>query len=81
MDPRIVNYMHKEKERIPEWIMQDVRQRLGYEPDDTSHDDEIYDTMTPREIFEEWLSWNGILGCHDRILKAIHSIFGVDLGY
>lgn len=81
MNPRIVEYMEcSNTEKIPQCIIRDVRERLGYEPDDTSHDDEI-NVMSPREIFEAWLEWQGISGYSDRILKVIHGIFGVDLGY
>lgn len=81
MNPRIKEIMETSNaERIPQWILSNIRERLGYESDDTSHDDEIND-MTPREIFEEWLEWQGICGYSDRILKAIHVIFEVDLRY
>lgn len=63
----------------PDYILRDVRQNMGVEPDDESRDDEIR-TMSPTEIFDKWLEWQGIIGYSHRILNAIEEIFDIDLG-
>lgn len=58
------------------YIMRCVRQNLGLEPNDTSRDKEIL-TMTPREVFDKWLEWQGIIGYGEIIISAIENIFNV----
>lgn len=42
-------------------IMENVRQNLGLEEDDTSRDNEIM-AMSPREVFDRFCTWEGLLG-------------------
>lgn len=62
----------------PEYVMKNVRQNLGLEPDDTSMDSEIND-MSKREVFARCLEWEGIIGYEYKILSLVSEIFGVDL--
>ena len=64
--------------KYPEYIMRDVRRNMGLDFDDTSIDNEI-ETMTPTEIFERWLEWQGIIGYSHRILSAVEEIFDIEL--
>lgn len=63
---------------MSDYIIRDVRQNMGLEPEDTSRDSEIL-TMTPAEIFDRWLEWQGIIGYSHRILSAIEEIFDINL--
>ena len=60
-----------------EWIYKAVRQNLGLEPDDTSQDEEI-NAMSKQEVFDRFLTWQGIIGYSNRILSALEKIYGVD---
>lgn len=62
----------------PEWLLKDVRRNLGLEPDDTSHDEEI-NAMSKQEVFERYLTWQGIIGYSDRIILVIETIYNVEL--
>lgn len=62
----------------PEWLLKNIRQNLGLEPDDTSQDDEI-NAMSKQEVFERYLTWQGIIGYSDRIISVIETIYNVDL--
>jgi len=64
--------------KYPEYIMRSVRQRFGLEPDDTSRDKDI-DVMSPIEVFDEWLGWQGIIGYCGTILSVVEDIFGVEI--
>lgn len=61
-----------------EWIYKAVRQNLGLELDDTSQDDEI-NAMSKQEIFERYLTWQGIIGYSNRIISLIETIYNVEL--
>ena len=62
----------------PEWLLKNIRQNLGLEPDDTSQDDEI-NAMSKQEVFERYLTWQGIIGYSNKIILAIETIYNVDL--
>lgn len=70
--------MKKNTERIPETILDDIRQNLGAEPGDTSEDERI-NRMTPDQLFDRWLTWHGIIGWGGQIRGAIRDIYGVEL--
>lgn len=65
---------------VPESVMKDMRQRLGYDEDDTTPDEEILN-MSGKDFLEEYLCWNGLLGFADMILEAIDMAYGVSLEY
>lgn len=62
----------------PEWLLKNIRQNLGLEPDDTSQDDEI-NAMSKQEVFERYLTWQGIIGYSNRIISVIETIYNVEL--
>lgn len=64
--------------KYPEYIMQDLRQRRGLEPDDTSEDKDI-NTLSPNEAFYEVCQWDGLLGYDSTIKNWIKDIYKVDL--
>ena len=64
--------------RYPEHIVKCIRQRLGLEEDDTSRDEEI-SLMTPPEVFEEVLEWDGLIGYFCTIKNWIEDIYGFDI--
>lgn len=64
----------KQIDLYPDSIMRCVRQNLGYDPNDISADKEI-SIMTPHEVLNSWLEWNGIIGYTDDILHAVSSIY------
>lgn len=59
-------------------IMEDVRQNLGLEPDDTSKDDEINE-MSRDEILDRVCEWHGLIHYGDTIREWIENIWGIDL--
>lgn len=63
---------------FPEYIVKRLRERLGLDEDDASRDEEI-SLMTPNEVFEEILEWEGIIGYAGTIKMWISDIYGVDL--
>lgn len=76
----ITNELNKPQEPppYPERIMRRVRQSLGVEEFDTSHDDEIRDM--PRDmVFDKCLTWEGIIGYGFQIRSWIEDIYKVSL--
>lgn len=59
-------------------VYQFVRQRLDYDEFDGSHDDEI-DEMTPVEVFDEVIAWEGIIGYSEEIMEWVECVYDVDL--
>lgn len=66
------------EELYPKDIMEALRQRKYLEPDDSSRDEEI-SLMSPNEVFEEVLEWNGICNYAHTIKRWIKDIYGIDL--
>lgn len=66
------------EELYPKDIMEALRQRKHLEPDDTSRDDEI-SLMSPNEVFEEVLEWDGLISYAYKIKRWIKDIYGIDL--
>lgn len=64
--------------KYEEYIMKDLRQRLGLEPDDESKDDEIM-SMSKDEVFESLLEWEGIIGYAGIIRSYVEDVYGVCL--
>lgn len=73
-----MKYYLDENPSIPEFVMEDMRCRLGYDENDTSADEKIL-TLSPREFLREYLNWHGILEYTDFILEAIYMAYGVSL--
>lgn len=66
--------------KYSEPLMGCIRQRLGLEETDTSKDQEI-ERMTPREVFDHRLCWEGIIGYSGTILGWVKEIYKVDLDF
>ena len=67
------------KEKYPQYIINDVRNRIAQDESDTSMDDKIL-RMSPSQVFAHVVAWNGLLGGYDNTIKDwIHSVYGVDL--
>lgn len=63
---------------ILESTMQEMRQRLGYDEDDTSNDEEIL-KMDPGDFLNEYLGWHGLIGHYEMIVNAIYMAYGISL--
>ena len=63
--------------KYPTYIMKRLRQNLGLEPDDTSGDKEI-DIMSPGEVVDRVLEWEGIIGYSSLITDLIFGDYGFD---
>ena len=63
--------------KYPTYIMKRLRQNLGLEPDDTSGDKEI-DIMSPGEVVDRVLEWEGIIGYSSLITDLIFDVYGFD---
>lgn len=60
-------------------VMYALRQVNGMGKEDTSIDDKIMN-MNRKEVFDQYCTWNGLLGCwSDYLLNAIESIYNVKL--
>lgn len=58
--------------------MENLRERMGLEPKDTSEDERIL-RMYPWAFLNEMLAWEGIIGYTDTILEMIEMAYGIDL--
>jgi len=67
---------------IPEEIIPpvigDVRKNMGLDEDDPSKDGKIA-KMSRSQIFERYMTWNGIIGYESMIKEAIREIYNVEL--
>ena len=45
------------EKKLPEHILRAVRQNMGYEETDTSHDEQIHQ-MGPMEVMGYWFGWH-----------------------
>lgn len=65
--------------RYPEYMMCQLRQRLGLEDKyDTQYDEEI-NNMSSDKVFEHLLNWNGLVGWDYKIKDWVKMIYGVEL--
>ena len=62
----------------PDYVLKVLRQRFRKSEDDTSMD-EYFQTISPDEVFNEILEWEGLLGYTHRILSWIQDIYKVRL--
>lgn len=63
---------------VPQSVMKDMRQRLGYEENETDPDEEILN-MSGYEFLDEYLNWNGLIRFTDMIVEAIYMAYGINL--
>lgn len=73
-----IKYYLDEHPGVPESVMKDMRQRLGFDADDTTPDETILN-MTGREFLAVYLEWHGFIGYTDFILEALYMAYGVSL--
>ena len=73
-----INYYIVEHPEVPESVMRDMRERFGYDENDTTPDEEIL-TLSGKDFLENYLSWNGLIGYSDTIIEAIYMAYGVSL--
>ena len=67
-----------EKPEVDLSIMEELRQVMGLDEDDSSIDEEIL-RMSGFEFLNKWLEWNGIIGWTGSILNVIQMAYGIDL--
>ena len=65
------------KTKYPAYIMKRLRQNLGLKPNDASKDKEI-DIMSPGEVVDQVLEWEGIIGYSILITNLIFDVYGFD---
>ena len=63
---------------IPDYIMEDLRERRDLEYDDATEDNDIL-TMSGAEFLDELLNWEGIIGYTNTIMEYIEMAFGINL--
>jgi hypothetical protein len=66
------------KKQYPENILRKLRQRQDLEKYDTSMD-ETFNAMSPNEVFEAVLEWQGFIGYSNTIKIWIEQIYGINL--
>ena len=64
--------------KYPEQILKMVRQRLELAENDRSQDQKINE-MSPYEVFDHCLHWEGIIGYTGTILSWFRDIYNVDI--
>lgn len=65
-------------QNYPEYILRTLRERQDMSEEDTSRDEE-FQQLSPREVLEECLEWEGICGYTSWILDLIKDIYKVKL--
>jgi len=68
----------KNVERIDKDIINDIREYLGVEPDDTSKD-EVINNMSLNQIFHYWCDRNGYINGSEKFKRVIGSIYAIDI--
>lgn len=66
------------KQYVPDYIMENLRERRGLDCMDISQDEEILKT-DGWEFLDEWLNWQGIIGYTSDIIEVVGLAFGIDL--
>ena len=73
-----IKYYLDDNPSIPEFVMKEMRERLGGDEDDTSLDEKIL-SLSPRGFLQEWLNWNGLFTYADFIIEAFYMAYGISL--
>lgn len=63
---------------IPQSVLKEMRERLGYDEDDNTPDENIL-SMDGKDFLNEYLNWHGFLGYTDMIIEAIYMAYGICL--
>ena len=66
------------KQYVPDYIMENLRERRGLDCMDESQDEEIL-KMDGWEFLNEWLNWQGIIGYTSDIMEVVGLAFGINL--
>jgi len=66
------------KEKYPDDIMEDLRQRRGLEEDDESEDNDIMQ-MSKSDVLDEVVTWNNLIHYGEPIKQWINDIYDIDL--
>lgn len=64
--------------KYSEIVMQNLRENMGLEPNDTSQDKYI-ESLGRHEVLDRFLTWEGIIGYTNKIEDAISDIYNVNL--
>lgn len=64
--------------KYPEYIMRNLRERLGVNSKDTSQDEEIM-SMSKETVLDEYLNYEGIIGYGGQIKDLVEMIWGIEL--
>lgn len=68
-----------DESKYPENIMRTVRQNLGFDELDVSHDDKIM-SMPRKDVFNRYCEWNGLInGYGYNLLNVLEDIYGINL--
>ena len=62
----------------PEYILKKLRVFNYLEEDDTSRDEDFQE-LPAKEVFDQVMKFDGIIGYRDTMLRWIKDIFGIDL--
>lgn len=54
-------------------VLGDIRENLGAKSSTDTSKDHLIERMSARELFNEYLLWNGIIGYTDSILLAVEN--------
>ena len=65
-------------QNYPEYILQRLKDRRDMDYEDKTRDDE-FQNLSPREVLEELLEWEGICGYTARILTWIEDVYKIKL--
>jgi hypothetical protein len=72
-------YYKNNNNKYSDITMKYLRQRYGLSKYDFSEDEEI-NQLSPNEVFEHVVKWNGLLGSYSETIKDwVKEIYGVDL--
>jgi len=56
--------------KIPEYILKNLRQRCGLDENDSSHD-KTFEQLSLATIVEEYFAWEGIIGYGNKIVDVV----------
>ena len=63
---------------IPQSVLKEMRERLGYDEEDSTPDERIL-SMDGVDFLNEYLNWNGFIGYTDMIIEVIYMAYGISL--
>jgi hypothetical protein len=65
--------------KLSEFVMRNLREMSDIDENDNSQDDKILQGKSNSEIFDMFLTYDGIIGYSSRIKFAVETIFDVKL--